>query len=62
METAAANVETAGIITAREAGDEITAKLLTKNLAGSQDSIVAIEAQLKIISQMGIENYLASQL
>lgn len=62
LETAAAAVERAGIETAREFGDEITAKLLGKNLAGSEESIRTLEAQQFLITQTGLQNWLTTQI
>ena len=61
LENEAASIERAGIIVARGNGDDITAELLSDNLAGSESSIIEIEAQQALIAQMGLENYLANQ-
>lgn len=58
----AAAIERAGILTARDSGDEITAQLFAENLSGSEASIAEIEATQKVISQITLENYLAAQL
>jgi bacterioferritin len=57
----AAAVERSGFITCMEAGDAVTAKIFTKLLRGSEDSMAAIEAIQKVIEQIGAENYLANQ-
>lgn len=62
LETAAAVVERAGILTARASGDEITAKIFAENLGGSEDSIREIEARQIVIADIGMENYLANQV
>jgi hypothetical protein len=58
---AAAAVERSGFTTCTEAGDAITAKIFTKLLRGSEDSMANIEAIQKVIEQIGAENYLANQ-
>ena len=61
LENAAAQIERDGIIAARTVGDETTATLFTVNLADSEESIRAIEADQKQIAQMGLENFLSCQ-
>ena len=61
LETDAATVERAGVIIAREASDEVTADLFKHNLKDSEASIANAEAQLRIISEIGVQNYLANQ-
>jgi bacterioferritin (cytochrome b1) len=58
---AAAKVERSGFVTCTEVGDAVTAKIFTKLLRGSEDSMANIEAIQKIIEQIGAENYLANQ-
>lgn len=62
LETAAASAERAGITAARSSGDEATAVILTGLLQGSEESIREIEADRFVISQVGIDNYLASMV
>lgn len=54
----AAKVEKAVIIESRKAGDEITAQEFVPLLKGSDDGILEFEKMLKLIEQMGIENFL----
>ena len=54
----AALVEKATITTARMVGDEITANIMIPLLKGSDDGIMEFEKMLKLISQMGLENFL----
>lgn len=61
LETTAADTERAGILAARAAGDEKTAELLAGILAGSEASIREIEADRLVISQVGLDNWLANQ-
>lgn len=61
LEMAAASAERDGILTSRAAGDETTAALLAELLAGSEASIREIEADRLVISQIGIDNWLANQ-
>ena len=58
---AAAAVERGGFVTCTTVGDAVTAKIFTKLLRGSEDSMANIEAIQKIIEQIGAENYLANQ-
>lgn len=58
----AAIVEKAVIKTARDAGDEITANNFITLLKGSDDGIEEFERMLKLIEQMGIDNFLTLQV
>ena len=58
---AAAGVERSGFATCTGVGDAITAKIFTKPLRGSEDSMATIEAIQKVIEQVGVENYLTNQ-
>jgi bacterioferritin len=51
-----------GIPLARESGDNGTAELLATILVNEEEHLDWIEAQLELIGQVGIENYLAQQL
>lgn len=51
-------VEKSVIKKARDAGDEITAQKFIPLLRGSDDGILEFERMLKLIEQMGIENFL----
>jgi bacterioferritin (cytochrome b1) len=58
----ASAVERATIATARSVGDEITANVMIPLLQGSEDGIQLYESYLKLIEQMGIENFLTLQV
>jgi bacterioferritin (cytochrome b1) len=54
----AAAAERATIVKARSVGDEITANMMIPLLKGSEDGIELYESYLKLIEQMGLENFL----
>jgi len=58
----AATAERATITAARAAGDEMTAHIMIPLLQGSEDGIVLYEAYLKLIEQMGLDNFLSLQV
>lgn len=58
----AAAVEKATIVAARAVGDEITAKIMIPLLQGSEDGIRLYEGYLKLIEQMGVDNFLTLQV
>jgi bacterioferritin (cytochrome b1) len=58
----AATVEKATIVAARAVGDEITAKIMIPLLQGSEDGIRLYEGYLKLIEQMGVDNFLTLQV
>lgn len=58
----AASVEKATIVAARSVGDEITAQSMIPLLQGSEDGIALYESYLKLISQMGVDNFLTLQV
>jgi len=58
----AAAAERATITAARAAGDEITANIMIPLLQGSEDGIVLYESYLKLIEQMGLDNFLSIQV
>ena len=62
METAAAASEEANVLLCREQGDERSALVFAELLAGSQASILEIEAAQATIEEIGLENYLAAFL
>jgi bacterioferritin len=62
LESGAASVERAGVMKCREVGDELSAKVFTKLLEGSEASISEAEATQKVIEQIGVDNYLANQV
>ena len=51
-----------GIATCTQAGDNGTRLLLEQILASEEEHVDWLEAQLELISQVGLENYLAQQL
>ena len=57
----ASQTERAIIVAARSVGDEITANMLIELLQGSEDGIELYEGMLKLIEQMGLENFLTLQ-
>jgi bacterioferritin (cytochrome b1) len=57
----AADTERATILAARAAGDELTANIMIPLLQGSEDGIELYEGYLKLIEQMGIDNFLTLQ-
>lgn len=58
----ASAAERATIFAARSVGDEITANMFIKLLQGSEDGIQLYEGYLKLIEQMGIDNFLTLQV
>lgn len=62
LESAAADVERANVLTARSVGDEQSAIIFASLLEGSEGSIEEIEATQKVIEQIGLDNYLANQV
>ena len=58
----AAQVEIATITEARNIEDEITANIMIPLLQGSDDGIKLYEGYLKLIEQMGLENFLTLQV
>lgn len=58
----AADVERSLITAARNAGDEITANMTIPLLQGSEDGIKLYESYLKLIEQMGLDNFLTLQV
>jgi len=58
----ASAAERATIVAARSIGDEITANMLIELLEGSEDGIILYEGFLKLIEQMGIDNFLSIQV
>jgi bacterioferritin (cytochrome b1) len=57
----AAEAERATITAARAVGDEMTANVMLPLLQGSEDGIELYEGYLKIIEQMGLDNFLSIQ-
>ena len=58
----AAAVERALITAARSVGDEITANMTIPLLQGSENGIELYESYLKLIEQMGLDNFLTLQV
>lgn len=58
----AAAAERATITAARNVGDEITANMMIPLLQGSEDGIELYESYLKLIEQMGLDNFLSLQV
>lgn len=57
----AASTERATITAARAVGDELTANTMIPLLQGSEDGIELYEGYLKLIEQMGLDNFLSIQ-
>jgi bacterioferritin len=62
IETGAAAVEEANVLVCRQEGDELSALVFADLLAGSQASILEIEAAQATIKEIGLDNYLAAFL
>jgi bacterioferritin (cytochrome b1) len=58
----AAIVERATITAARVVGDELTANIMIPLLEGSENGIRLYESYLKLIEQMGLDNFLTLQV
>ena len=58
----ASAAERATIVAARSVGDEITANMFIELLQGSEDGIALYEGFLKLIEQMGLDNFLTLQV
>jgi bacterioferritin (cytochrome b1) len=58
----ASAAERATIVAARSIGDEITANMFIELLQGSEDGIELYEGFLKLIEEMGIDNFLTLQV
>ena len=58
----AAAAERATITAARSVGDEMTANMMIPLLQGSENGIALYESYLKLIEQMGIDNFLTLQV
>lgn len=57
----AAETERAGYLAAVEVGDADSAKIFAELLHGSETGMAEIEATRSVISQIGLDNYLANQ-
>lgn len=60
LEGSSAAAERANILACRKAGDEQSALVFVELLAGSEASILKIEATQKVIEEIGLDNYLAT--
>jgi len=58
----ASAAERATIMAARAVGDEITANIMLPLLQGSEDGITLYESYLKLIDEMGLDNFLTLQV
>lgn len=58
----AAAAEKATIVAARAVGDELTANIMIPLLQGSEEGIQLYEGYLKLIEQMGLDNFLSIQV
>jgi bacterioferritin (cytochrome b1) len=58
----ASATERATIVAARAVGDELTANIMIPLLQGSEDGIELYEGYLKLIEQMGLDNFLSIQV
>jgi bacterioferritin (cytochrome b1) len=58
----AASVERALISKARSVGDELTANTTIPLLEGSEKGIIEMQSYLKLIDQMGLDNFLSIQI
>ena len=58
----ASAAERATIVAARAVGDEMTANIMIPLLQGSEDGIELYESYLKLIEQMGLDNFLSIQV
>jgi len=58
----ASAAERATIVAAMEIGDQITVQMFIELLQGSEDGIELYEGFLKLIEQMGIDNFLTLQV
>jgi bacterioferritin (cytochrome b1) len=58
----ASAAERASIVAARAVGDELTANIMIPLLQGSEDGIKLYEGYLKLIEQMGVDNFLTLQV
>lgn len=58
----ASSTERATIIAARAVGDELTANIMIPLLQGSEKGIELYESYLKLIEQLGLENFLTLQV
>ncbi len=62
LEEGAIKVLNAGIGTCHEAGDHVSKELLEQILTDEENHVDWIEAQLHLIQEVGMENYLAHQI
>lgn len=60
LEERTAATERGNAVTARDAGDELSALVFADLLAGSEASVEQITGDLIVISQVGVDNWLAN--
>lgn len=60
-DAAAAEVERTGYLISQAAGDADSAKIFAELLHGSEDGMASIEATRSVVSQIGVDNYLANK-
>lgn len=58
----AAQAEKETIVAARAVGDEITANIMIPLLRGSEEGIILYEGYIRLIEQMGLDNFLSIQV
>ncbi len=62
LEAAAMVTERGNVLVARAAGDELSAAVFAQLLAGSEESVARIEADRRLIEQIGLDNFLANKV
>lgn len=62
LEMQSRDIERECISVAREASDEVTANLVTKNLKSSEEAVIDIESNLKQLDAIGTDNWLANMV
>lgn len=62
LELKAMEAERGNVMVARHAGDELSASIFAELLAGSEASVKEIEATMRVIDQIGIDNFLANKV
>lgn len=62
LESEAAKVERANVSSCRAVGDEQSALVFASLLEGSEASVAEIEADMKVIEQIGLDNFLANKV
>ncbi len=62
LEVKSMMAERGNVMVARSAGDELTAIVFAEILAGSEASVRNIEGTMRVIEQIGIDNFLADKV